>query len=58
MYMCIHSYANLLISQGFTQNVTAICYSCIIILVNCFIKDQNFRRDVFIDITKSLVNNN
>lgn len=58
MYMCIHSYANLLISQGFTQNVTAICYSCIIILVNCFIKDKNFRRDVFIDITKSLVNNN
>lgn len=31
MYMCIHSYANLLISQGFTQNVTAICYSCVII---------------------------
>lgn len=58
MYMCIHSYANLLISQGFTQNVTAICYSCIIKLVKGFIKDRNFRRDVFIDITKSLVNNN
>lgn len=48
IYMCIHSYANLLISQGFTQNVTAICYSCIIKLVNCFIKDKNFRRDIFI----------
>lgn len=58
IYMCIHSYANLLISQGFTQNVTAICYSCIIKLVKGFIKDRNFRRDVFIDITKSLVNNN